>query len=1621
MRTVVRNCVATAGEKMTRALFTVTRMRALPILGLCVLSYFLCSVATAQSYLTQVGSTTFSTTLPVELGYYDSSTGDLHLAVSLGSWPQRGGYSVTASLVYDSRIWYINNNVWNPNNIANSMGGWRLEMSPIFGGTVNDSEAEVPCNNGYKELAYYTYSNFTWTDSQGTLHTFPIQTQKDPFDCGVGNDPSGSAYATDSTGYFMTVTNYTSASISGPDGSQVYPSFKDRNGNYFSADSNGNLIDTLGRTPVTVTTDCNSNSRETCYDVLNSQGGTSRYTVVTESVSVNTAFHQSGITEYSGSIPAISTITLPDNTNYSFTYDTATYGELTGTTLSAGGQVSYTYTTFFDDFNNANRWLYTRTSGGGQWTYAPSTTQGICIPGYSYCQSVMVTKPSGDQIQYDFNTNAGSNGSWAGIALFYHNGGQVGSIDTTWTSTSTYAQKQSVTWTPQDSSSPFPQRMTEYTYGNSSLPFYSEISEWNYYALGNQPSTPTRLTTFSSYCDGSPGSVTVTNGAGTQTFAQTKTTFDSYGSGLISVTGVTHHDDTNFGVGYTTRCNPTSISQLVGSSTYITTSMTYDMTGEIRSNTDANNNTTTLSYTDSFYSDNNANPPASYTPSAPTNAYLTTVTLPVIGAQTTGYYYGTGQMALSTDQNGATTYDHDFDSFSRPTEAVLPSGGWNAIAYTGQTQTDSYLGITNGTPSTSCSSGCRHDETTTDGLGRPNYSYLVSDPDGETTVATSYDTNSRVSSVTNPYRTAGNGQDTYAYDWFDRVTQITHTDGTAINVFYGALASHNGGIATQLCSSSTYGLGYQALTVDEAGKKREVWTDGFGRTIEVDEPDSSNNLTKNTCYGYDLNNNLLQVVSATGQTRTYTFDDLSRLTAVATPETYLNGTQYSTAYSYTKGGSLCSGNPNSVCVRTDPRGITATYAYDGLNRVTSITYSDGTPTVTYCYDGNNSTCISGGYSSSYGKGRRTAMSDGSGNTGWSYNSVGLVQTEQRTIAGIEKTISYGYNYDGSINSITYPSGRVVTYVVSGAQRATQVTDSNGTQYAMSATYAPTGTLVSAIYGQVSGGFGGITETRSYNNRLELTSIQASSANGNVLNLAPCFTAFSISSNTPCSSSATGNNSGVTGIANSIDSNETQAFGYDNLNRISSGVTKSTSGNDCWGQGFTIDPVANLTGISITQCSAGSLSVSTDGYNHLVATGYTYDNAGDMTDDAANAYFYDAEHRLIQVNGTLGSCSSATACYVYDGDGLRVKKSTGLLYWRSTAGDALAESNLSGGIQVERVFFAGRQIAAISSGTTVNYFFSDALGTNHTVTNATGTPCYDASFTPYGQEVLNPNISQTCSPNYRFTGYEYDSETGNYYAFARYYSSRLGRFMTPDPAQGSQDSCQSLNLYAYTSNIPTSFSDPSGLDSCPLVIAGTYDNPQNSKAILDFAAQIGANVVFPLPSSGGFASDATNSYSSSSIAAVSDAIAASSGPNGGPSSVITFSAGAAVYGIASTVASQPSNVAYVMPYTPSGYVGIAGKDTTTVFTGTGFVNRLLQAITPSVPDADYVNLQETHDQNNVFPTLLQHLPFHPGPGCKNRQVFIAAGGSGGPGYMLEPMTGCGEEGCYFKGWTWVPLV
>src|SRR6266481_5418938 len=124
---------------------------------------------------------------------------------------------------------------------------------------------------------------------------------------------------------------------------------------------------------------------------------------------------------------------------------------------------------------------------------------------------------------------------------------------------------------------------------------------------------------------------------------------------------------------------------------------------------------------------------------------------------------------------------------------------------------DSATGITSTTMTTNCpstSSLCRHNQTLMDSLGRVISQLLVSDPDGQTTTSTVYDSNGRVQKVSNPFRSTSDatyGWTTPTYDGLGRITQSLRQDGSISKTYFGAAVSTGGGAASQLCSSTTYG------------------------------------------------------------------------------------------------------------------------------------------------------------------------------------------------------------------------------------------------------------------------------------------------------------------------------------------------------------------------------------------------------------------------------------------------------------------------------------------------------------------------------------------------------------------------------------------------------------------------------------------------------------------------------------------------------------------------------------------------------------------------------------------------------------------------------------------------
>jgi RHS repeat-associated protein len=120
----------------------------------------------------------------------------------------------------------------------------------------------------------------------------------------------------------------------------------------------------------------------------------------------------------------------------------------------------------------------------------------------------------------------------------------------------------------------------------------------------------------------------------------------------------------------------------------------------------------------------------------------------------------------------------------------------------------------------------------------------------------------------------------------------------------------------------------------------------------------------------------------------------------------------------------------------------------------------------------------------------------------------------------------------------------------------------------------------------------------------------------------------------------------------------------------------------------------------------------------------------------------------------------------------------------------------------------------------HYFLADHLGTAQLELSSGGWPVWKGQFAPFGQEL----DTQYTANHYKFTGKERDTESGLDNFGARYYSSSMGRFSSPDPSglmYADLTDPQSLNLYSYVRNNPLTNTDPTGMEC--MWDDGSYDS------------------------------------------------------------------------------------------------------------------------------------------------------------------------------------------------------
>ena len=465
--------------------------------------------------------------------------------------------------------------------------------------------------------------------------------------------------------------------------------------------------------------------------------------------------------------------------------------------------------------------------------------------------------------------------------------------------------------------------------------------------------------------------------------------------------------------------------------------------------------------------------------------------------------------------------------------------------------------------------------------------------------------------------------------------------------------------------------------------------DPLSRLKDMTQP-----LSTITHYGYDTQDNQATVTDPNGHITQYFNDDFGRKNQTGSPDT---GT---TDYLYDEAGNLLQ--------RFDAKETVVNYTYDALNRLTAIQFpSDPAQNVTFTYDSTSVT---------YGIGRLTGRTDPSGSYTFYYDAHGNLTKDEKTINSILYTTQYTYNNNNIFTSITYPSGRVITYTPDQIGRISQVSttlNGNPKTLASGITYLPYGGITGLTYGN------GLTLTQGYDNQYRISPIVV----GSILNL---------------------------------------AFGYDANGNITSITNPDPPG------GQVLEP----PGVYTYQTGTNKLT-------HIEGTppiNFGYDANANITTENTWTYVYDLSNQLIRV---LDNANQVVE-YTYNGAGQRIKKVTQTetkIFHYDLRGHLIAETNQSGQMLAEYVYLGDQLLAMIRPGEVAYYYHNDHLGTPQVLTDDTQAIAWKAVYTPFGKAV--PSI-QTVDNPFRFPGQYYDTETGLHYNYFRYYNPQTGRYITPDP-------------------------------------------------------------------------------------------------------------------------------------------------------------------------------------------------------------------------------------------------
>jgi RHS repeat-associated protein len=523
--------------------------------------------------------------------------------------------------------------------------------------------------------------------------------------------------------------------------------------------------------------------------------------------------------------------------------------------------------------------------------------------------------------------------------------------------------------------------------------------------------------------------------------------------------------------------------------------------------------------------------------------------------------------------------------------------------------------------------------------------------------------------------------------------------------------------------------------------------------------------------------------------------------------------------------------PDGALKSVDDASSFVEYGYDLLNRLTSITstVSSVSSVVDHQYDGvnltNSSVQVSGfqfQVSSAYDAAERLTEI--------------IADREDATT----QRFIYSYNPEnGRIASVSNSvSGLVCSYQYDLMDRATNITYRTGTNLVRSLDYEYD--AVSMITKKTeSGGASSISTAYTYDS-LDRLVAEKRTADGSS---AQTQYSYDLAGNRLSQTTEGWKTSYTLGIGNRLASSSTES----NSTTFVSGQSSEIIGtDDLWGTLYISNLTANTGVVPDVNGSSFSAEVPVveNSTNVLVAAirdaagnvGYATNTvwAGDFTTENTEAqrYAYDAAGCLTNLNGTSlewderyrlvnVDAASCRIAYAYDVLGRKVSRTacfqqaTNVEHYVYSGNQVVADLDGDGNLLRTYVWGSGiDNLLCFTDHTTSNTYYAvkDHQNSVLAMVDETGAVIesyqYDAwgnvtAFDASGAEIKISNIGN----RYLFHGREIDWTTGLYYFRARWYDPETGRWLSKDPIGISGG----LNLYAFVSNNPVNFVDPTGMN------------------------------------------------------------------------------------------------------------------------------------------------------------------------------------------------------------------